>query len=59
MPPVSDSILSRLLAVVGVLACIAAAGAIYLTATGADAGPAWALAGACVTGALGLAVPRS
>lgn len=59
MPAVSDAILSRLLAVVGVLAVVAAAGAIYLTGIGADAGPAWALAGMCVTGALGLAVPRS
>lgn len=58
MPPVSDATLSRLLAIVGAVAVVCAAGAIYLTAAGSDAGQAWALAGMCVTGALGLAVPR-
>lgn len=58
MPPLTDSLASKALTFLGLIALVALAGALWLTAKGIDATVAWATASGAIGALSALLVPR-
>lgn len=58
MPPLNDTLASKALTFLGLLAILALAGALFLTARGIDATVAWATATGAIGTIGGILVPR-
>ena len=59
MPPLDNTLAGKALTFLGLLALIALAGALYLTAQGTDATVAWATATGAIGTIGGILVPRA
>lgn len=58
MPPLNDTLASKALTFLGLLAILALAGALFLSARGTDATVAWATATGAIGTIGGILVPR-